>query len=200
MALSSGTPGRPPANAAFRGALLIVLAVVIGIAIMAWGFAEDGSLVATPDPDTTETADPTDSTEPTDPTDDPGTTEPDNGETTDPNDVAPPARDQSELTVLVLNGSGVNGAAGRVNDRLKPLNYITRSPDNASDRVEETRVFYVEGYRSEALRLAGELNIAEPETVVEVMPIPAPYGAELGDATSLLVVIGEDGLIAAAAP
>lgn len=195
MAFTSGASGRPPANAALRGALLIVLAVVIGIALMSWGFADEGGLIADGD---TETNEPTGTTEPSDTAEPADTSEP--TATTNPDDALPPPRDQSEITVLVLNGSGVNGAAGRINDRLKPLNYLTRSPDNTPERVAETKIYYLEGTRSEALRLAGELNIADPAAVIEVMPVPAPYGADLGESTSLLVILGEDALISAANP
>ncbi len=204
MASVSGSSGRPPANSALRGALLIVLAVVIGIALMSWGFADEGGLIASG-----ETTEPAATEEPVDPGDDGGVvTDPNDGtqtETTEPEEAVAPPRDQSEITVLVLNGSGVDGAAGRVNNRLAPLNYIMRPPgntraaDGAPERVAETRIYYIEGSRPEALRLAGELNISEPGDVVEVMPIPAPHGAELGEATSLLVVLGEDELIAATA-
>ena len=191
MAAPRGASGRPPANAALRGALLIVVAVLIGLALMSWGFADEGGLVAGPDPETTE---PTDTAEPTSTTD--GTEPPStvDGETTE---VLPPPRDPSEVTALVLNGSGVDGAAGRVRDQLLSLNYTPRSPETASERVPETVIYYLETWRAEALQIAADLNVTTD--IVTPMPVPAPLGVELGEATSILIILGEDGLIAAAA-
>lgn len=186
--------GRQPANAALRGGALIVLAVVIGVALLAWGFAEEGGLVDAGDT-TTSTTDPTDTTEDPDPT---GTTDT-TADDTDPEDLLPPARTREEITFLVMNASGVDGAAGRVRDRLNNLNYIPRSPETAPERAEDTTIYYIEGYRPEALRMAEDLNIAEPAGVVAEMPDPVPMGADLGESTSILVILGEDGLIAAAA-
>ena len=191
---SSAMGGRQPANAALRGAALIVVAVVLGIALLAWGFADEGGLVDSADPDTTDTTAPPGGIgdETTQPTDDP-----DGTDTTEPGEILPPARPHEEITVFVRNGSGINGAAGRVNARLTELNYIPRSPDNTPTRVEETAIYYDDGFRAEALRLAGELNIADPSAVVSVLPVPAPHGTEMGAAT-LLVILGEDELIALA--
>jgi hypothetical protein len=186
--------GRPPANAALRGAGLIVLAVLIGVGLLAWGFAEEDGLVDSGGPATT--APPTgvdgDTTEPTDTTLD-GTTD-----TTEPGEILPPARPHEEVTVYVRNGSGVTGAAGRVNQRLTELNYIPRSPDNTPERVAETVIYYDDGFRAEALRVATELNIVEPAEVVQQLPVPAPLATELG-AANILVILGEDQLIGIAA-
>lgn len=187
---SSGMGGRAPANAALRGGGLIVVAVLIGVALLAWGFAEEDGLVDS-GAGTTTTQPPggiDDTTEPTDTTLDDGT------DTTDPGDILPPARPHEEITVYVRNGSGVGGAAGRVNARLTELNYIPRSADNTPERVAETTIYYDDGYRAEALRLATELNITEPDTVVATLPVPAPHATEMG-AASLLVILGEDQLI-----
>jgi hypothetical protein len=187
---SSAMGGRQPANAALRGGGLIVLAVLIGVALLAWGFAEEDGLIDAGG-GTTTTAPPTgidDTTEPTDTTLDDGT------DTTEPGDLLPEPRPHEEITVYVRNGSGVNGAAGRVNGRLTELAYIPRSADNTPERVAETVIYYDDGFRAEALRLASELNIAEPSEVIEALPVPAPHGTEMG-AASLLVILGEDQLI-----
>jgi hypothetical protein len=191
---SSAMGGRPPANAALRGAGLIVLAVLIGVGLLAWGFAEEDGLVDSGGPGTT--VPPTgvdgDTTEPTD------TTLDDTTDTTEPGEILPPARPHEEVTVYVRNGSGVTGAAGRVNQRLTELNYIPRSPDNTPERVAETAIYYDDGFRAEALRVATELNMAEPAEVVQQLPVPAPHATEMG-AANILVILGEDQLIGIAA-
>lgn len=171
-----------------------MLAVVIGVALMAWGFADDGGLVASDDPETTEPTD-TDDPETTQPTD-PATTDPLDGETQQP--VLPEPRDPSEVGGLILNGSGVDGAAGRVNQALLALNYNMRPPDNAGEDVPATVIYHLEEWRAEAIRIAEELNISAD--VVTPMPTPAPHGVELGEETSIIIVLGQDELISAAAP
>jgi hypothetical protein len=194
---SSSMGGRPPANAALRGAGLIVLAVLIGVALLSWGFADEGGLI---DSGATPTTAPPTGVDDNGETAEPGTDTTLDGQddTTEPGDVTVEARPREEVTVYVRNGSGVTGAAGRVRDRLNELNYIPRSPDNTPERVTDTAVYYLEGYRPEALRLASDLNIAEPSAVIQSMPVPAPEGTEMGTA-NLLIILGEDQLISVAA-
>lgn len=199
---SSAMGGRQPANAALRGGLLIVGAVVVGVLLLAWGFAEEDGLVDSADPDTTVTSEPPssldpDTTEPGDGTDGEGT-DGEGTDTTDQGDILPPARAREEITPLVLNASGVNGAAGRVRDQLLSLNYTPRSPETAPERQTETVIYYEDGWRSEAIQLAEDLNIEDPSSVIEPMPVPAPMGVVM-EAATLLVILGEDGLIGVAA-
>jgi hypothetical protein len=185
----SSVEGRAPANAALRGGGLIVLAVVLGVALLAWGFTDEGGLVAQTD-DTAVTDDPT-TTEPTD-TD---VTEPppgldDDTDTTEPGEVLPEARPPEETVVYVRNASGVGGVAGRVRDHLLARNYLMRSPDNTPGRVEATTIFHLDGWRSEAMQIADELNVADAGIVVE-MPDPPPEDTDMGEA-HILIILGED--------
>lgn len=185
---SSSSGGRPPANAALRGGGLIVLAVALGVALLAWGFSDEGGIVAQTD-DTTTTE--PDDTEP----DDTDTTEPppgldDGTDTTEPGEVLPEARPPEETVVYVRNGSGVGGAAGRVRDHLLARNYLMRSPDNTPDRVEATVIYHLDGWRSEAMQIADELNVAEAGVVAE-LPDPPPEDTDMGEA-HILVILGED--------
>lgn len=197
MAARRSSGGRPPANAALRGGGLIVASVLIGVALLAWGFSEEGGLVET---------DPTATTAPSGDDGDPGTgdengdengdgdadpdtTTDDGTETTEPGDALPQARPPEDTGIYVRNGSGVNGAAGRVRDHLLALNYILRSPDNAPDRVAETAIYYEEGWRAEALEVANELGVTDE--IVAPLPIPAPAATEMGD-TQILILLGED--------
>ena len=166
-----------------------MLAVLVGVALLAWGFSEEGGLVETDpsapaspngdpdaDPDTTiDDADPDTTIDDADP------------DTTEP--LLPESRPPEEIGVYVRNGSGVGGAAGRVTNHLVALNYVTRSPDNAPERVEETTIYYEEGWRPEALRVADELNV--DSDIIERLPVPAPYDTEMGG-TQILIILGED--------
>lgn len=197
MAARRSSGGRPPANAALRGGGLIVASVLIGVALLAWGFSEEGGLVETdPTATTAPSGDDGDSgtgdengDENGDGDADPDTTTDDGTETTEPGDALPQARPPEDTGIYVRNGSGVNGAAGRVRDHLLALNYILRSPDNAPDRVAETAIYYEEGWRAEALEVANELGVTDE--IVAPLPIPAPAATEMGD-TQILILLGED--------
>jgi hypothetical protein len=193
---SSAMGGRQPANAALRGGLLVVVAVLIGVVLLAWGFADDGGLTDdSAEPGSTTTSVPPDGlgTDTSLPDDGDGTTD-----TTEPGGILPTARPREEITPLVLNASGVSGAAGRVRDQLLSLNYTPKPPDNAPERTADTVIYYEEGWRAEAIQLAQDLNIENPSAVIEQLPVPAPMGIVMDEAT-LLVILGEDGLIGVAA-
>ncbi|MGY6502543.1 MAG: LytR C-terminal domain-containing protein [Acidimicrobiales bacterium] len=185
-----------PANAAVRGGALIAITVLLGVVLLSQGFANEGGLVDTGDTNGATTTEPTNGDDPatTDPTDPTG----ENGTPGDePDQNLPEPRDQAQVTAWVLNGSGTTGAAGRVRDYLSSLNYTTRAPENVpgGERIAETVIYHVEDFRSEALRLAQELEV--PTELVQLMPEPAPFGVEL-DATQVIVVLGEDQAIARA--
>ncbi|MFP3907872.1 MAG: LytR C-terminal domain-containing protein [Acidimicrobiales bacterium] len=202
MAARRSSGGRPPANAALRGGGLIIVSILIGVALLAWGFSEEGGLVETdPTATTAPSDDDVDGGEPDtgdengggdengDGEADPDTTTEDGTETTEPGEALPQARPPEETGIYVRNGSGVNGAAGRVRDHLLALNYILRSPDNAPERVAETAIFYEEGWRAEALEVASELDVTDE--IVAPLPVPAPAETEMGD-TQILILLGED--------
>ena len=67
-----------------------------------------------------------------------------------------PKLTRGETDVLVLNGSGVTGAAGTAADRLSSLGYQITSVGNARTQSSRTRtlVMFRHGYRAEAARLA----------------------------------------------
>jgi polyisoprenyl-teichoic acid--peptidoglycan teichoic acid transferase len=154
------------------GAVLIVAAVLIGMVLLWKGFAEEGGIIETtssgdevttttagdvPLPDsTTTTAAPTGST-------------------------SPPA----EVSVLVANGSGATGVAGRNADRLEGSGYATVETTNAASTATSV-VYFGSGAEGDAAAIADALGITAP---VQAMPTPPPV--ELNGAT-VLVVIGTD--------
>ena len=200
MATEGSPSGRPPANAALRGGALIALTVLVGIGLLSQGFANEGGVIdAGTDPATTQppATDEPETTDPTDPADNGADNGADNDTEPGPGDqpqMAEP-RDPSEVIPLVLNGSGVSGAASRVRDALVSLNYTPRSPDNTAERVAQTAVYHLEGWQPEAMQLADDLGV--DRSLVTLMPDPPPYGADLG-AAQILIILGEDGAIAQA--
>jgi hypothetical protein len=72
---------------------------------------------------------------------------------------------RDKVVVMVLNGNGINGAAGRNATRLRRLGYKIGTVGNA-ERTDYPRslVLYRRGYRPEAVRLARDVHakIAAP--------------------------------------
>lgn len=158
-----------------RGILLIVVAVALGIVLLQA----------------------TDSPEPFQATADGGGAGGDRGTTpeidddttttTTPTTQAPVAHDPSEVTVLVANGSGISGAAGRVADSLKASNYVTAPSVNANTPAETSTVYYAPGYEADAAAVAGLLT---PTPAIEPMPDPLPVDDLSG--AQILVVVAAD--------
>ena len=88
------------------------------------------------------------------------------------------ARGQTD--VLVLNGSGLNGAAGTAADVLRSRGYRITSVGNASEQSSSTHtlVMYRTGFRAEAARLARDVN-TKLVTPLDGMRRSALMGAQL---------------------
>jgi hypothetical protein len=103
--------------------------------------------------------------------------------------TTPPALDQSKsaYTVLVLNGSGVTGAAANLVPVVDQFGWHTATPGNASTQTQKTSfVVYLPGKEAVADNLAIDLNISKkvPQDGVEV-----PADAADVDA---IVIVGLD--------
>ncbi len=72
-------------------------------------------------------------------------------------------RAPSDIRVLVLNSLGTAGLAAQVTDRLAALGYQTLPPDNYGPPIDQSRVWYREGFGGEALELAAQF----PDALVE---------------------------------
>jgi len=80
-----------------------------------------------------------------------------------PATTVPAVRPPSEVRVLVLNSVGTPGLAAAVNADLAELGYVTLTPDNYGPLVDQSRVWYREGFGGEALELASQF----PDALVE---------------------------------
>jgi hypothetical protein len=101
--------------------------------------------------------------------------------------VAPPShplRARTGLSVLVLNGNGVNGAAGREAVSLQTLGYgSSRSQDAPRHDYARSMVLYLPGYVREARRLAHDAGVRL------VAPVDGMTKAQL-KGSPLVVVLG----------
>ena len=103
--------------------------------------------------------------------------------------AAPEARPAGEVTVLVANASGVQGAAGAQSDAISQGGYQVLPADNAPENLDATQVLFVEGFEPEALVLAEQIGVAAPADAVA--PVPDPPPLDLSGA-NLLVLLGPD--------
>jgi hypothetical protein len=75
-------------------------------------------------------------------------------------------RPPSEVTVVVLNSMGLDGAAGRMSSNLSEAGYQTLTPDNLEPEQDPSRIWYREGFAAEAAALVDFL----PGATVEPLP------------------------------
>jgi hypothetical protein len=148
-----------------RGLFVVVVAGAIGLLILKNGFA-DGNTSSSSSTTTT-------TVHVTTTTAHGGTT------TVPPNPAA--------AKVLVANGSGVKGAAGKVTTFLKGKNIATvPAVDALKNNYPATVVYYVNGFQSQANAVAQQLG---GQKVGGVVPTPLPVKS-LGGA-NVLVVVGK---------
>ena len=75
-------------------------------------------------------------------------------------DEPPPMLARTETSVVVLNGNGIAGAAGRMAGQVRALTYVVASVGNASHAdYARTMVMYRGDHRREAERLARDLGL-----------------------------------------
>ncbi len=196
----------------FRGALVIVTAVVIGAFVISRGLDGDGSQEVT-SPSTTAAEDQDSAAQPDDTST--GTTLVDDQSVTTPSAPAvsqPASADQSagevvpsettpeaptlrppaEVRVLVLNGAKTQGIAARGTEALLAGGYQTAAPKNAATQ-RPSAVLFVEGYQAEATEVAAVFGPGL-ETLVQPLDPADPPIDDTQDA-GVIVVIGSDGLI-----
>lgn len=169
-----GSFPRSAGGAMARGIGLILVAVLLGIVLLnatdspepfrAESTASDGGGTATGT--------------------DPGGTAGEGDTTTT---TAQPARNPAEVAVLVANGSGVSGAAGRIAELLKGSNYVLKDSTNTTSPAESSVVYYEPGYEADARAVAALLT---PPPGVSAMPDPKPVRDLAG--ANVLVVVAAD--------
>jgi hypothetical protein len=166
-----GSFGRSAGAAAGRGALLLLIAVIIGVILLQT--ADEGDPTTDvqagtdrPERTTTTEAQPDESVVPTVP-------------------LKPPA----EVRVRVANGTATKGLGKRYRDVLVPAGYnALAAVDTSRKPVAASVVYFKAGFDREARVVAELLGI--PATAVQPVPTPPPVTDDPGD---VLVVVGADG-------
>lgn len=97
--------------------------------------------------------------------------------TSDAPDVRPP----SEVTVVVLNSVGIDGAAGRMTADLAEAGYQTLTPDNYEPEQDPSRIWYRDGFAAEAATLIDFIPGAEVEAIPD---------DTIGEGADVVMVLG----------
>ena len=155
-------PGRGSGGQAFsssaRGAVLVFLAVVVGIIGLQIlddsGTRSSGSSTSSP------------------------TT------TTFPGQLPPAHQNTSEVSIKVYNASDVQNAAQQLTDKLKSFNYTMLEPANLSETQKGTVVQCHEGFEGDGVVIAN-YGIGNGATATAFPPNP-PSGA--GDADCIVIL------------
>ena len=195
----------------FRGALVIVTAVVIGGFVISRGLdGNDSQEVTSPDTSVVElddAAQPGDTLTGTTLIDDQAVTTPSSPIVSQPTPAdqstsevtptettpdVPSLRPPAEIRVLVLNGAKTQGIAARGTEALLAEGYQTAAPKNATTQ-RPSAVLFIEGYQAEATEVAAVYGPGL-ETLVQPLDPADPPIDDMQDA-AVIVVIGPDGLI-----
>jgi hypothetical protein len=157
-----GSFGRSASGAAFRGALLIGAAVLIGVLLLNANDDDPFSAGANGAEDATTTTTTTAAPAPVEP------------------------RPAAEVEVLVANGSDIKGAAGGFSARLAELGYnVLPATDTSVKPAPAAVIYYAVGFEVEARAIAAQVGLEEG--AVQPMPDPPPV-ADLAAAEVLVVL------------
>lgn len=102
-------------------------------------------------------------------------------------------RAPTEVSVIVLNGSGKAGVAAGTSATIGETGYVMQEAANAPAQIPSTVVYYADGYQSDAIAVANLLGLGTD--VVQPISAGSLGGAE-GDA-DVVVVLGQDTTAAA---
>lgn len=190
MAHPMTAPERPASglDANARGIIVLVVAVLVGVALLLNVGNDSGQSSASPTTTTAGTTLDIGGTTTTVAGDTTGTTGAE-GETTTTvaGDNGGEARDAADVSVVVLNGSSKTGAAQANSDTIAAQGYQMGSPGNPVTNIEgNTVVYYAEGYQADAVAVAAVLG--RPADAVQAKPAE-DLGPGSADA-NVVVVLG----------
>ena len=169
-------PSAPAPNPASRGLILVAVAVVLGAILLikggGIGFDQDGEELTIDTGGDSTAAEVTTTTT-----------------TAAPSTSVAPA----ELTVVALNGAGINGYAASAQQFLSVAGYSTTTAATAATQTQSTIVYFAPGFEADALAVAGLLGL----DATSVQPLPAGTqlarnAADVPADTDVVVLLGPD--------
>ena len=102
--------------------------------------------------------------------------------------VTAPAVERADVVVVAVNGAGVAGLAARTSDQLLVLGYDKVRATDGDTLVEETKVYFFDGFESEAQQVSIDLDL-DPALAEPVILAPS-FGTIDGD--QVTVYLGRD--------
>ncbi len=183
-------------GSAGRAIVLVVVAVALGVFLLARGFDDPDD---TTDASPSGTAEATTSGDPDDETEANGTTSTTTSSTT--STMAPPVvtHPPGEVKVAVMNGTGARGRAGRTADRLNAAGFVTAAKNTQQDRVEASVIYYRSEYGDDAKAVASVLgappDIITPAPATIMTLIRNPESPEGLEDFNIFAVVGTDNVI-----
>jgi hypothetical protein len=178
--MTSPSAGRD--DATLRGAVVLVVAIVIGLALLARGGGSG-------DDDATDTTEST-TTSSTEFDGSQSTAAPINSVTTTEGSAPTDTRAPEEVTVIVLNGlnTRVDGIAGDNSETLATAGYVMLDAGAAGSTTTTTTIYASPEFQADAEAVRGVLGM--PDAPIEEKPAdPLGPGAERAD---IVVVLGDD--------
>lgn len=97
-------------------------------------------------------------------------------------------------SVMVSNASRVDGAAGRLSDRLATVGFVTVAPGNfVPDQLDVSKIYYL-ATNPAAKSVADSLYLAFGGGAIEVLELPTPPPVDSGSVgeAGVLVAMGND--------
>lgn len=191
---------------ALRGAIVVIVALVIAVVVLARGLDEPESVSPDPTTDTTATTTTTAGSPepPPAPPPEPAPAEPappapavvDEIPPDAPDDMivepvpaANPTHNRNEVRVLVANGTTICGAAGRLATSLSAQGFNVLPATDANNPADVSAIYYVEQYGADAGVVANLIQVNSSQ----VLPMPASPPTAPGD-SHVLIHIGDDDL------
>ena len=158
--------GRSASDAALRGALLVAVAVIIGALLIWRGHDDDdeGQVDTSAEQTTTRAPNGATTSRSTGATTSRGATTLPAGPTTPIGST----RQAATVKVLAANGSGVDGYASQVHQKLVTGGYASLGAENAKPGQATTNVYYRDTYQDDAASIAVFLGI--DRNLVQAMP------------------------------
>ncbi len=157
-----------------RGALLIAIAVLVGVVLLGQGF--DSGFLPSDDGGTDVV------------TDDSGEDDPDDGDASETTTVQTPVTHAPQgVRVQVLNGGGPSGSAAAATTTLGTAGFVTVDASDTAD-IPATAVLYAEGFQADAQVVAATISSsAQPQPMGDAPPAPIEPGA-----VDVVVILGPD--------
>lgn len=173
--------GKSATGTAVRGVALLAAAVILGIVLLRANPSATADRVVTPTPTTVPDTLPTTTVLGSTPLD----TTPLISGTSSTSIATAGGQAPSNVKVVVVNGSGITGKAGKVAALLKPDGWTIGTPVTASSKSLNSQVLYKAGLETEANTIAAKLKLTK------IAPLSGTTVTfDVGDA-DIVVVVGK---------